>query len=72
MKIEKNQDYWTIQMMQTQAEIKAATYDYPNDRMNEWNMFPSRAEAERALARIVLLLTEPSDLADYEGTKGGK
>lgn len=60
-KIEKGQDYWYIQLIGKKAEIKANTNDYPKDYEQEWNMFPSRVEAERALAKVILLLTEPEE-----------
>lgn len=56
-KLEKGQDYWYIQLYSTGVEIKADTYS-GRDWGESWNRFPSRIEAERALAKIVLLLTE--------------
>ena len=60
-KIDKGQDYWYIQMIGSNSEIKAATNDHPQFIQNEWNMFVSRKEAERALGKIIVLLTEEEE-----------
>lgn len=67
MKLEKGMDYWYISFSNYGGEIKAETVTYIRDNMPTWNVFGSRKEAERALAKIILLLTEEEIIEPKEG-----